>query len=56
MLNNHKPYLVDGNPVSFRELIRLAQDEGYDEHHSLWTTSAAAAHLRKRGYVVEENV
>jgi hypothetical protein len=50
-----KPYLVDGEPVSFRELIKRAEDEGYSSPDGLYTTSAAAAYLRKIGYIILEN-
>ena len=54
-MKNKQPYLVDGNPVSFMELIKWAEDEGYESPDGLYTTSAAAAHLRKRGYIILDN-
>jgi len=54
-MTEKQPYLVDGNPVSFMELIKWAQDEGYESRDGLYTTSAAAAHLSKRGYIILDN-
>ena len=48
-----KTYLLDGEPVTFTELIRAAETEGYDGE-GLCLTSQAAAILRANGHTVAE--
>jgi len=45
-------YLLNGQLVSFSELIRTAQDNGYHEPDGVYTTSCAAQVLREAGYTV----
>lgn len=48
-------YLLDGNEITWQELVRIAQDEGYEEHDGLLTTSMAAMYLRSHGHTVENS-
>lgn len=53
-----KPYLVDDNPASARELIQLARDVSPRYYHSvdrIYFTSQAAGILRDEGFTVSEN-
>ncbi len=47
MLSNEKQYLVNGDPVTAKELIELAQGYGYASLDGLYTTSEAAHVLRE---------
>ncbi len=54
-MNRERKYLLDDNPVSFRELIKEA--ESYDEsfaHADIKSTSHAAQILRRNGFTVSE--
>lgn len=51
----NKPYTVDGKSVSGRELIAIAEANGYEPHGGFYSTSAAAKHLRSLGYTVGES-
>ncbi len=50
-----RPYLLDGKPVSFTELIHAAEEIGYASTDGLLHTSEAAQVLRHGGHSVEEN-
>ena len=52
----NKPYLLNGEPVTFQRLIKAAQDEGFYQRDSFYTTSEAAAFLRRQGHVIEDNL
>ena len=56
MATKEKPYLVNGDPVTFVELIALANECGYEPFDGIHTTSEAAAFLRQtEGATVEIN-
>lgn len=51
-----KDYTIDGEPVTWRELIaRATSDAGYEGDGGMFTTSGAAAALRSCGYTVDSN-
>lgn len=51
-----KTYLVDGNPVDFKELIKMAKELDYDfSNLYVKSTSRAADILRHNGHTVERN-
>jgi hypothetical protein len=51
-----KQYLLDGEPISAREIIRRARTEGgYGVGEFILTTSGAAETLRGQGHEVCEN-
>ena len=51
-----KQYLLDGEPVDFRELIKCAQNSGYENKDGIYSISGAAHFLRTRcGCTVENN-
>jgi len=53
---NEKPYMVDNEPVTAKELIALAipLDENFGSD-GIYRTSKAAAILRVHGHEVEDN-
>lgn len=55
MSNEPKPYLLDGEPIGWRELIKAAIDLGWEHKRGLTTSSNAAAFLRKTGHDVGHN-
>lgn len=52
---NKKKYLVDGEPVSAKELIAKAQAVGYGKGELVLTTGGAFHWLRNSGYVVTDH-
>lgn len=48
-------YLLDGQEISFIELINFAQKQGFQSPDGLFFVSAAADFLRKLGHTVENN-
>ncbi len=49
-----KPYLLDGKPVTFEQVIEAAQ-RYEDDGTEFYTTSQAAVVLRRNGHTVAEN-
>ena len=47
-------YYLDGAPLDFLQLIKAAEDEGYDGDGGLLTTSEAAEFLRASGHDVTD--
>ena len=45
-------YLVDGEVVTWQELIGRAQKDGYESPDNFYTTSKAADILREAGHTV----
>lgn len=50
-----KPYLLDGQPATAREVINQAEVFGYAGTDGLFLTSEAAKICRQHGWRVEEN-
>ena len=53
-MSNDKKYLLDGEPVSFTEIIYAARARGYEPDDGIYKTSEAARILRTWGFTVEE--
>ena len=56
MSMDDQKYLLDGEPVSARELIKVAQKGGWQGDGGLFTTSGATAFLREGGATVSHNL
>jgi len=50
-----KEYMIDGEPIDWSSLIKVAKEEGYYSDSGIYQTSEAANLLRKNGHVVERN-
>ena len=54
-MTSEKPYLLDGEPVTFSVLIQAAKKEGYGGPDGIYLVSEAAAVLREHGHIVADN-
>lgn len=53
---NEKKYLLDNEPISWKDLIRAARDiDAEFDNREVQQTSVAANILRKNGHTVGEN-
>ena len=50
-----KPYLIDNEPASSRDIIEKAQEYGYVGYRGVFFTSISAGVLREHGHKVENN-
>lgn len=47
-----KHYHINNEPADMNDIINMAKEEGYTSSNGIWLTSACAAYLRQKGYIV----